>query len=80
MPKLKRLSGRQIVAIFESLGFEVVSQRGSHAKLRRVSGTGVKETLTIPMHDEMDVGTLRAIVRQASRFVSEDVLKERFYG
>ena len=80
MPKLKRLSGRQIVAIFENLGFQVVSQRGSHAKLRRVSGTGVKETLTIPMHDEMDVGTLRAIVRQASRFVSEDVLKERFYG
>ncbi len=54
MPKLKRMSGRQIVAIFEDLGFEVGSQRGSHAKLRRVLKSGTKETLTIPIHDELD--------------------------
>jgi len=80
MPKLKRMSGRQIVAIFENFGFEVVSQRGSHAKLRRVLKSGTKETLTIPIHDELDRGTLRAIVRQASRYISNDVLRKRFYG
>jgi hypothetical protein len=32
------------------------------------------------MHDELDIGTLRAIVRQASRFIPEDQLKKEFYS
>ena len=40
MPKLRRLSGADVVAIFEGFGFELVSQRGSHVKLRRVTETG----------------------------------------
>ena len=30
MPKLKVLSGRDLVKIFEQFGFEVAAQRGSH--------------------------------------------------
>ncbi len=44
------------------------------SKLRRIDASGQKQTLTIPWHDELDTGTLRAIFRQASRYVSEDPL------
>ena len=49
MPKLKRLSGSEIIAILRQFGFEIHSQRGSHVKLRRVGIAG-KETLTVPNH------------------------------
>ena len=62
MPSLRRLSGREVVAILEKFGFAFHAQRGSHAKLRRVTPSG-KQVLTIPMHRELDTGTLRAIVR-----------------
>ena len=60
-------------------GFEVVSQRGSHIKLRRIGPGGQRETLTIPNHPELDTGTCRAILRQASRFVSAAELSPFFY-
>jgi len=79
-PKLKRLSGKEVLSIFPRFGFSVHSQRGSHAKLRRVSPSGETQSLTIPIHNELDVGTLRAILRQASRFIPEDQLKKDFYS
>jgi len=39
MPKLRRLSGRQVVQILEQFRFSVVSQRGSHMKLKRRAAT-----------------------------------------
>ncbi len=79
-PKLKRLSGKEVVSILSKFGFSVYSQRGSHVKLRRTSSSGETQSLTIVMHDEIDVGTLRAIIRQASRFIPEDQLKKEFYS
>jgi len=35
-------------------GFEVVSQRASHIKLRRVGPRGERESLTVPHHSELD--------------------------
>ena len=35
-------------------------------KLRRMVAGGQKQTLTIPAHAELDVGTLKAIIRQAT--------------
>ncbi|WP_228061572.1 type II toxin-antitoxin system HicA family toxin [[Phormidium] sp. LEGE 05292] len=35
MPRLKRLSGAEVVAILVNFGFQVYSQKGSHIKLRR---------------------------------------------
>jgi predicted RNA binding protein YcfA (HicA-like mRNA interferase family) len=77
-PKLKKLSGKQVVAILGDFGFVVHSQKGSHAKLRRITSAGDKQTLTIPIHDELDVGTLRAILRQASRCVPQEQLQAHF--
>jgi len=78
-PKLKRLSGRDVVGILAKFGFSAYSQKGSHVKLRRVS-IDRKQTLTIAMHDELDIGTLRAIFRQACRYIPEDQLRKEFYS
>ena len=74
MPRLRRLSGDEVVALLGRLGFTIHSQRGSHIKLRRVTPEGEKQTLTVPRHRQLDTGTCRAIVRQASRYVSADDL------
>ncbi len=80
MPKLKRLSGDEVIAIPGKFGFTVHSQRGSHVKLRRISPSGEVQTLTVPRHSELDIGTLRAIFRQACRFISEEELRKEFYA
>ena len=54
MPKLRRLSGAEIVAILGRFGFTIHSQRGSHIKLRRTLANSTTETLTIPTHHELD--------------------------
>jgi predicted RNA binding protein YcfA (HicA-like mRNA interferase family) len=78
-PKLRRLSGREVVAILGRFGFDILSQRGSHAKLRRLAPTG-KQTITVPLHAELDAGTLNAIFRQACRFIPEDTLRSHFFS
>ena len=78
MPKLKRLSGLDIVKILQNFGFATAGQKGSHIKLRRILKDG-SQTLTIPRHKELDKGTLQAIYRQASRYVDEDKLQPHFY-
>ncbi|MDP1689014.1 MAG: type II toxin-antitoxin system HicA family toxin [bacterium] len=80
MPKLKTLSGKEIVDIFISYGFEVASQRGSHIKLRKISVDEHKQTLTIPNHLELDKGTLRAIYRQSLGYIIEEDLFNNFYS
>lgn len=78
MPKLKRLSGDEVIAILSRFGFVVHAQRGSHVKLRRMGPSG-QQTLTIPKHRELDTGTLRAIFRQASRLIPEEQLHPHFF-
>jgi predicted RNA binding protein YcfA (HicA-like mRNA interferase family) len=81
MPRrLRRLSARDVLAALKSFGFEVVATRGSHAKLRRVTKDGEKQTLTLPLHKDLDLGTVRAIYRQATRFIPEGELRTWFYG
>ena len=56
-PKLKRLSGKEVISILNKFGFSFFAQRGSHIKLRRIGSAGDKQTLTVPSHDELDVGS-----------------------
>jgi predicted RNA binding protein YcfA (HicA-like mRNA interferase family) len=77
-PKPRRLSGRDVVRILRRFGFEVVAIRGSHAKLRRRAEDG-SQILTTPLHRELAPGTIRAIHRQASRFVPEHELLPLFF-
>ena len=78
MPKLKALSGSDVVKIFEDFGFVVIARKGSHIKLRRTVN-GVRQTLTIPDHRDLDKGTLRAICSQAAKYAPEADLHGRFY-
>ncbi len=78
MPKLRVLSGDEVLNIFKRFGFELEAQRGSHVKLKRLIG-GQKEILTVVLHSELDKGTLRSIFRQASRYISEQELRQFFY-
>ena len=73
------MSGDDVIGVFHSLGFEIASQRGSHVKLVRVTDQGDRQILTVPKHKELDAGTLQAIVRQAGRYVDQQVLREHFY-
>ena len=47
--------------------------------MRRVTVAGQKQTLTIVAHDELDLGTLHAIFRQASRYIPTDELRPHFF-
>lgn len=60
MPELGGWSGREVIAVLQKMGFVLVRTKGSHAVLR--SGSKV---CIVPLHDELAVGTLRGILRQA---------------
>jgi predicted RNA binding protein YcfA (HicA-like mRNA interferase family) len=79
MPKLRRLSGSDVVSILRNFGFSVISQHGSHVKLRRITASGEKQTLTVPNHKQLDTGTCKAIFRQAARYIPQDHLRQYFY-
>lgn len=65
MPKLAGFSGKTVISILQkNFGFFFVSQKGSHVKLRKISG-GKLITVIIPAHNELAQGTLRNILRQA---------------
>ena len=80
MPRLKRLSARQILRILHGFGFSVASIRGSHAKLKREAEGRPPQVLTVPLHRELAPGTIQAIYRQALRFVPEEELRSHFFG
>ena len=61
MPRLPVISGRQAVAAFQRVGFEVKCQRGSHIIMTKA---GFSETLSVPDHRELKPGTLRALIRK----------------
>ena len=65
MPKLPVISGIEAIRALERLGFSVVRQRGSHTVLRKGSSGCV-----VPIHQELKVGTLNGILKQAG--VSSD--------
>jgi len=79
MPDLRRLSGPAVIGILKGFGFAVHSQAGSHVELRRIGPQGQKQTLTIPRHGELDSGTLRAILRQASLYIPDQELRPHFF-
>lgn len=79
MPKLKILSGEEVLKILQGFGFIVFSRRGSHIKLRRII-SGIRQTLTVPLHKELDKGTIKAIYNQTLRYISETDLNKYFYN
>lgn len=68
MPTLPTVSGQETVGVFESLGWQVARQRGSHVILVK---PGSFVTLSIPNHKEVAKGTLRSLIRSAGLTVTE---------
>jgi predicted RNA binding protein YcfA (HicA-like mRNA interferase family) len=62
------VSGREVVKALGKLGFEVISTKGDHCKVRKGSATAI-----VPLHKELAVGTLASVLRQAQ--VTLDDLK-----
>jgi len=66
-PRLPVVSGQDTVRALRGVGFEQISQRGSHIKLRNTEG----RTVIVPMHRELAPGTLRSILRQSALSTDE---------
>ena len=79
MGRLRQMTARDVLRAFASFGFAVASMRGSHAKLVRVTLSGERQTLTIPALKQLAPGTLRAIFRQALRYIPEGDLRPWFF-
>ena len=64
MPKLPRLSGKDVAIVLERLGFVSVRQKGSHLILKKEFNREAVGCV-VPLHKELATGTLHGILRQA---------------
>ena len=64
MTKLPLLSARKIIKALSKVGFQQVSQKGSHIKLKRKDDDKTWIVI-VPNYNEIPVGTLRSIIRQS---------------
>jgi predicted RNA binding protein YcfA (HicA-like mRNA interferase family) len=64
MGRLRVLSGRAICRILERRGFSEVRRHGSHIIMQR-RAQGTTQTVPVPDHAEVKIGTLLAIIRQS---------------
>jgi predicted RNA binding protein YcfA (HicA-like mRNA interferase family) len=61
LSRLHAVSGKELIKILtKHFGFRVLRQRGSHVTL-----TNDASFITVPLHPELDKGTLRAILNDA---------------
>ena len=60
--KLPLLSGRQVLAALQRLGFQETHRKGSHVKMEHPDG----RRIVFPFHDEVDRFTLKGALRDAS--------------
>lgn len=72
MPRLPRLSAREICTVLEKLGFSIVRQSGSHIIYKNAEG----KRATVPFHAAkiLHPKVLKSILRDAG-ITSEDVAK-----
>lgn len=63
------LSSSQVISILEAAGFVIISQKGSHKKLKK--GT---HTVIVPMHPEIAKGTLKSIINQSGLMLSDFII------
>lgn len=78
MPRLPQVSGAALVKLLLILGYQVIRQKGSHIRLRKVSDLG-EHNITVPNHDTVAKGTLNDILTRVSLWnsVPKEQLIER---
>ena len=60
--KLPLLSGRQVLAALQRVGFVEIHRKGSHLKMEHPDG----RRIVFPYHDEVDRYTLKGALRDAA--------------
>jgi predicted RNA binding protein YcfA (HicA-like mRNA interferase family) len=76
--KLPRaVSADRLIRALETLGYEIVRQKGSHVRLRHDGPPA--HSITIPLHNPLKTGTLHAILTEVGqvRSVAVESLAER---
>ena len=71
--KLPLLSGRQVLAALQRLGFAEIHRKGSHLKMEHPDG----RRIVFPYHDEVDRYTLKGALRDATVSVEDFVRNVR---
>ena len=70
MTKLPLVSGEKAIKSLCKSGFVVTRQKGSHVRLKKMTFEG-PITITVPLHEVLDRGTLKSILRTAGLSVDE---------
>ena len=65
--KMPLLSGRQVLAALERLGFAEIHRKGSHVKMEHADG----RRIVFPFHDEIDRYTLKGALKDADVDLAE---------
>lgn len=68
MARLANISGQEAARAFERAGWTRAGQVGSHLMM---SKEGMRVNLSIPLHRELSIGTLRALIRHAGMTVDD---------
>ncbi|MEK7633852.1 MAG: type II toxin-antitoxin system HicA family toxin [Patescibacteria group bacterium] len=55
MPKLPVISGKELIKVFEKIGFVFIRQKGSHVIMKHQDN----RVVTIPLQKEIKKGTLK---------------------
>lgn len=72
MPKLPRISGKELVKAFKKFGFSEVSQAGSHIKLHHTDC----RVAIIPNHKELKSGTLKKGILNPNTISVEELISK----
>jgi len=78
MSRLPQVSGAEVANMLQSLGYQLLRQRGSHARYALTTQVGTHR-VTVPMHRVVAKGTLSDILRQVSLWtgIGKDELIQR---
>ncbi len=71
MSALPVVSGLAAIRAFETMGYTRTRTRGSHCQLHHSDSS--RQPLSVPLHSELDRGTLRSLIRKAGMTVEEFV-------
>jgi len=71
MPKLPVVSGKDLVKAFGKIGFVLVSQRGTHIKMKHPDG----RVVIIPNHKTIKKGTLKKGILNPLNVSVEELVK-----
>jgi len=65
LSRLPVISGDKLIKLLVNVGYEIIRQKGSHVRLRKITEAG-EHNITVPKHSEIAKGTLNDILSKIS--------------